>query len=205
PGGLDQLAFQPSETNFLGTHQIAAGTFVLEPSSYTLGLGYFVPRPGDSRVTVAASADVMVNRGTNAAEGTYGQLVAGQPLFSGRTEWAWDGVVSWQDAVLRRYVNGALSDYVDKPCVDASGTSGAPPAACRMPFQFRSHLYTASYGVTRSFGWDVNHDFTLAATVNRAVYQVDAPQTTDAATVRDFAQQAVPLSDTRVGPSLQYH
>ncbi|HEY5240374.1 MAG TPA: hypothetical protein VIJ22_02870, partial [Polyangiaceae bacterium] len=63
PGGLDQLAFQPSETNFLGTHQIVAGTFILEPSAYTMGLGYFVPRLGASRVTVAANVDVMVNRG----------------------------------------------------------------------------------------------------------------------------------------------
>jgi hypothetical protein len=203
-GGLDQLAFQPSETNFLGTHQILAGTFILEPSAYTLGLGYFVPRLGDSRVTLAANADVMVNRGTNSPEGTYGQLVAGQPLFSGRTEWSWDATVAWQDAVLRRYVNGSLSDYVDTS-PRCAGTSGPPPARCVLPFQFRSRIYTTSYEVTRSFGWDLKHDFTLAATLNRAVYEINAPATTDAQTVADFVSQDVPVSDTRVGPSLQYH
>ncbi len=204
PGGLDQLAFQPSETNFLGTHQIVAGTFILEPSAYTMGLGYFVPRLGASRVTVAANVDVMVNRGTNAPEGTYGQLIAGQPLFSGRTDWAWDSVVSWQDAVLRRYVNGQLSDYVDTTPA-CTGSSGTPPAGCLLPFQYRSRLYTASYELTRSFGWDLKSDFTLAATVSRAVYQVNPPPTTDAQTVSDFVSQDVPVSDTRVGPSLQYH
>ena len=67
-----------------------------------------------------------------------------------------------------------------------------------MPYQFRSRLYTATYEVTRSFGWDLKNDFTLAATVNRAVYQINPPPTTEAQTVSDFVSQAVPLSDTRV-------
>ena len=204
PGGLDQLAFQPSETNFLGTHQIAAGTFILEPSAYTVGLGYFVPRIAASRITVAANADVMVNRSTNAPEGTYGQLVAGEPLFSGRTEWAWDASVAWEDAILRRYVNGQLSDYVDTTPACTS-SSGAPPPSCLVPFQFRARIYTTTYELTRSFGWDVKHDFTLAATLSRSAYQINAPPTTAAQTVSDFVSQVVPVSDTRVGPSLRYH
>jgi hypothetical protein len=201
-GGIDQLYFQPSENNFLGTHQVLFGAFILEPSAYTLGLGYFVPRLAGSRVTVSASADTMINRATGSPEGTYGQLVAGQPLFSGRTEWAWDALVSWQDVVTRRYVNAQLSEYVDPNC---AGSSTPPLAACTVPFQFRSRVYTTTYELTRSFGWDVNHDFTLAASVNRAVYQVNPPPTTDAQTTADFVAQSVPVSDTRVGPSLQYH
>jgi hypothetical protein len=201
-GGIDQLAFQPSENNFLGTHQIFLGNFILEPSAYTIGLGYFVPRLSGSRVTVNTSANVMVNRATGHPEGTYGQLVAGQPLFSGRTEWAWDALVSWQDVVTRRYVNAQLSEYVDPAC---TGSASPPPDACKVPFQYRSRLYTTTYEVTRSFGWDVNHDFTLAATVNRAVYQVATPPGTDPQTAADFVSQDVPVSDTRVGPSLQYH
>jgi len=112
--------------------------------------------------------------------------------------------VAWQDAVLRRYVNGSLSDYVDTS-PRCAGTSGPPPARCVLPFQFRSRIYTTSYEVTRSFGWDLKHDFTLAATLNRAVYEINAPATTDAQTVADFVSQDVPVSDTRVGPSLQYH
>jgi hypothetical protein len=205
-GGLDQLAFQPSETNFLGTHQILSGTFILEPSAYTMGLGYFVPRLGTSRVTVAANADVMVNRATGSPEGTFGQLVAGQPLFSGRTDWAWDAVVGWQDAILRRYVNAQLSNYVDPSCTGSSGGAASSPASgCTIPFQYRSRLYQTTYELTRSFGWDVNHDFTLAATINRTIYQVNPPATTSSQTATDFVSHEVPVSDTRVGPSLQYH
>jgi hypothetical protein len=144
----------------------------------------------------------MINRATGSPEGSYGQLVAGEPLFSGRTDWAWDALVAWQDVVTRRYVNARLSEYVDPAC---AGSVTPPPAACTVPFQFRSRLYTTTYELTRSFGWDVNHDFTLAVTVNRAVYQVAPPSTTDAETVADFVSTSVPVSDTRVGPSLQYH
>jgi hypothetical protein len=52
----------------------------------------------------------------------------------------------------------------------------------------------------------VNHDFTLAAGVSRAVYEVPTPGAgISATTVSDFQNQYVPVSDTRVGPSLQYH
>jgi hypothetical protein len=192
-GGIDQLVVNPSETNFLGTHQILGALLVMEPSAYTFGLGYFVPRLGDSRIAINTYANVMTNRDTGSPEGSYGQLVAGQPLFSGSTEWAWDSSVAWQDVVLRRYTNAQLSDYLD------------PATGGKMPFQFRARTYVANYEVTRSFGWDVNHDFTLAAQVNRAQYRVNPPPGTDAQTVADFVSQNVPLSDTRVGPSLQYH
>jgi hypothetical protein len=196
-GGIDQFSLQPSETNFLGTHQIVGFTFVLEPSAYTVGLNYFVPRLGTSRVAVVANADVMMNRDSGSPEGTYGQLVTGQPLFSGATEWAWDASVAWLNVISRRYVNAQLSDYFDTPtCADPS---------CRMPFEFRERVFSANYAVTRSFGWDVNHDFTLAAGAYRSFYEVNPPPTTSAKTVADFVSNAVPVSDTRVGPSLQYH
>jgi len=198
-GGLDQFIAQPSETNFLGLHQILGATFILEPSAYTLGLQYFVPRLQGSRVAVVANADVMTNRDTGSAEGTYGQLVAGEPLYSGTTEWAWDANVSWDDIISRRYVNAQLSDYVDPACGDPHS------AACRMPFQFHERVFGATYEVTRSFGWDDNHDFTLAATMHRGSFRVTPPATTSAQTAADFVRDAVPVSDTRVGPALLYH
>jgi hypothetical protein len=198
-GGLDQLYFQPSETNFLGTHQIVGATFVLEPSAYTVGLTYFAPHLGSTRVAIVGNANVMVNRDSGSPEGTYGQLVAGQPLFSGATEWAWDASVAWYNIVNRRYVNAQLSDYVDPACPDPTNPS------CRMPFQFRERIFGSTYEVTRSFGWDVNHDFTLAANVHRGLYEVNPPPQTSAQTASDFVAQQVPVSDTRVGPSLQYH
>ena len=193
PGGLDQLWLEPSETNFLGTHQILGATFVLEPSAYTVGAQYMVPRLGDSRIAVRARANMMVSRASGNPEGSYGSLVAGEPLFAGDTKWAWDSSVAWYDVFLRRYVNAQLYSYVD------------PTTKESLPFEYHSRQYSAAYEVTRSFGWDVNHDFTLAAGMSRFAYQVPAAPGVSAQTVQDFQSLYVPLSDTRIGPSLSYH
>jgi hypothetical protein len=73
-----------------------------------------------------------------------------------------------------------------------------------LPFQYRSRVYTATYELTRSFGWDINHDFTVGATINRAMYQNQFPGA-DSRTAADFVARYVPVSDTQVGPFLQYH
>jgi hypothetical protein len=193
PGGIDELVLQPSETNFLGTHQILGATFVLEPSTYTVGAHYIVPSLDKSHIAVDASADMVINQRSGEPEGSYGSFVTGQPLFAGDTEWAWDGGASWQDVFLRRYVNARLASFVD------------PQTAERLPFEYHQNAAAATYEVTRSFGWDFNHDFTLAAAMSRSVFSVPVTKPASLRTVTDFQRQYVPLSDTRVGPSLQYH
>lgn len=199
-GGIDQLSLQPAETNFLGTHQILGANFILEPAAYTLGLSYMVPRIEGSRIAVQTAANVMVNRDSGAPEGTYGQLVAGQPLYAGNTAWAWDSNVQWQDVMYRAYSNAQVRNYVD-PRAGCSATD----SSCVVPFQFRQRYYQAQYELTRSFGWTTNHDFTLAANITRATYLTGFPGGANPQTVADFTSQVVPVSDTRVGPSLQYH
>lgn len=198
-GGIDQLYLQPAETNFLGTHQILGANFVFEPAAYTFGLNYMVPRVEGSRIALQTNANVMVNRDSGSPEGTYGGLVAGEPLFAGNTEWAWDSNVQWQDVIYRAYSNAQVRNYVD-PRAGCSPTD----ASCVVPFQFRQRVYQAQYELTRSFGWTTNHDFTLAANISRSAYQTNFPGA-NPMTVTDFTSQVVPLSDTRAGPSLQYH
>lgn len=198
-GGIDNLTLQPSETNFLGLHQILGGLFILEPAAYTLGLNYMVPRIEGSRIAVQTSANVMVNRDSGSPEGTYGSLVAGEPLYAGNTEWAWDSSVQWQDVIYRAYSNAQVRAYVDP----RTGCSAADPA-CVVPFAFHQREYVARYELTRSFGWTHNHDFTLAANISRAAYQTQFVGA-DPRTTTDFVSQYVPMGETRAGPSLQYH
>ncbi len=192
PGGLERLEAFPAETNLLGTHQTLSGHFVFEPSAYTLGLGYVVPRIGGSRLALDARYDVLVNRASGSPEGTQAAVVAGQPIYSALTRWAWDASVTGVDYVARRYVNAGLSRYMD------------PRTGASVPFEYRARDYIATYEVTRSFGAGTKHDFTLAAGMDRRQYRTSFPSV-DPQTVADFVSGNVPVSDTRVGPSIQYH
>jgi hypothetical protein len=192
PGGLEDLLIEPTETNLLGSHQSVLASIEIQPSATTFGAGYSIPRLEDSRIALVLSADVMVNRATGSVEGSYGSMVAGEPLYSGLTPWSWASTASWTDIVARRYVNAQLSEYVD------------PSTGESLPFEYRWREYDASLGVTRSFGWDTKHDITLSLGMDRANYLV-AADGRSATTVADFSRFAVPLSDTRVGPTLQYH
>ena len=190
--GLELLELQPAEWNVAGVHQTASGLFLLEPSAYTVGVGYQIPRVEGSRVALVTDADLVFNRATNSPEGSAGELVAGQPIYSGLTKWAWDAAAAWQDVVDRRYQNGALAPYVDP----ATGQS--------VPFQYRDREYAASYHLTRSFGWGVKHELTFGAGLSTAVFRTDFPGA-DPRTVADFIATSVPVNNTRVGPSIEYH
>jgi hypothetical protein len=200
PGGIEQFEIQPSEENFLGTHQTVFGHFLLQPSTYTLGLGYQIPRLEDSRVAMVARADVVINQTSGAPEGSYGTLIAGQPLSSGVAEWAWDSTVFWEDVIARVYRNAQLSAYKDPA---AAPDESCPSPRC-IPFQWGRRRYAADYELTRSFGWDKKHDLTFGAGITRNVYRTNFPGA-DPRTVATFVAKFVPVSDTRVGPWVQYH
>ncbi len=192
PGGIEEFLLAPTETNLLGTHQTVRATFIYEPSTYTFALGYTIPRIDDSRIAALTSAGLVINRASGAPEGTYGYLIAGAPLYSGLTPWAWDASVTWEDLITRRYVNARPSAFRDR-------TTGE-----RVPFEYRSRAYEAAYEVTRSLGWENKHDFTLGAGVYRVAYRAEFPGA-NPQTVADFVSAVVPRGDTRVGPSIQYH
>jgi hypothetical protein len=191
PGGVELFETQPAEWNFLGTHQTLSGHFVYLPESYTFGLGYVVPRLGTSRVALQAFVDTIINRASGQPEGWQGSVVAGQPIYSGLTEWAWDESVTWLDEPLRRYSNARLATYVD------------PLTGFSLPFEYHGRQYDTVHEVTRSFGWDIKHDITFGVEIDRGQYLVNFPGA-NPQTVRDFVAQWVPVSDTRVGPEIQY-
>jgi hypothetical protein len=191
PGGLELFEAQPAEWNFLGTHQELSGHFVYRPDWYTFGLGYVAPRLGTSRVAIRGGVDVIVNRHTGAADGTLGSLVAGQPLYSPQAEWAWDASVSWENRIVPRYSDATLVVFGDH--------------FGKVPWQYRARSFVADYELRRSFGWETKHDFAVAVGIDNRRYLTDFPGA-DRRTVQDFIVQAkIPVSDTRVGPAIQYH
>jgi hypothetical protein len=196
PGGIDDLVIQPSETNFLGTHQIASLYFELDPATLTFGAGYHAPRLEGTRNVLDASADFIFNRFSGAPEGTFGQVLADQPLYSARAPWAWDSLVQWDQEISRRFVNAAESSYV--------ATLGAQTYA--VPWEFKTRTYLAQESITRSLGWDVKHDFSLGAFADLRAYEpTDALAAYNPAAVSQFVAGNVPRSDDRDGVFVQYH
>jgi hypothetical protein len=191
-GGLELFESQPAEWNLFGTHQTLSGHFVYRPSTYTFGLGYVVPRLGTSRVALEAATDVTVNRATGALESSLGAVVAGKPLYSGLADWSWDASVAWRDGLQRVYTDAQPASYPD------------PATGLKVPYRYYAHEYITTYELTRSFGWSFKQDVTLAAGIDLRQYRVDLPGY-DPQTVADFVRAKVFVSDTRVGPSIQYH
>jgi hypothetical protein len=190
--GLELFEAQPAEWNFLGTHQTLSGHFLYLPASYTFGLGYVAPRLSTSRVALTASADVVVNRARGNTEGALATVVAGQPLYSGLSAWAWDATTSIQDYIFRRYSQAQVKQYLD------------PMTHRIVPEEWKIRQYFTNYELTRSFGWETKHDFTFAAGIDLREYRTDFLGL-DPQTLADFRRALVPVSDTRVGPSIQYH
>jgi hypothetical protein len=191
-GGIEELDLQPAEWNVAGFHHTVSGLFVLQPSAYTLGLGYEIPRVDHSRVAIDAAADIVINRASGDPEGSAGSLIAGQPIYSGLTKWAWDGDTEWSDTIVRRYQNAKPGFFLDT-------TTGQT-----VPFQYRDREYATAYHLTRSFGWDVKHDLRVGALVTQAKFSTNFSGV-DPRTVADFDRTNVPVSNTRVGPTFQYH
>jgi hypothetical protein len=205
-GRLQYLLLQPSEMNLLGTHQTVSGNLVLDPATIAVGATYVVPRLAGSRINGSISASAVVNRDTGRVEGTYGALSYGQPLYSTRTTWAWGANLSWDQETVRRFIGGLPTDFdpTRGACsIAESGTPSAGPGSKRC--QYRRDQVIGSYGVTRSFGSAVKQDLTLGVSASRKEYRTFDLSAFSADQRAAFLSALVPVSDTQVGPYLEYH
>jgi hypothetical protein len=193
-GKLEYLLLQPSEENLAGLHQRIAAQLILEPLSYSLGGRYGVRRLFGTWVTLGADANVIANRETGQAEGSFGNVSVGQPLYSTRTEWAWEVGASWVNQVTRRYVNGELASF----------NARATPQPDRIPWNYRSRTLSGTATVTRSFGWALKHDLLAGAMWSAASYRAYDLSGYDPAAAAAFRSTVLPLDDTRLGPVVQY-
>jgi hypothetical protein len=208
PGGIEDFILQPSETNFLGTHQLAALYFELDPATLSYGAGYHVPRVEGTRNVLDAGVQIILNRISGAVEGSTGNLLAFQPLYSAHTEWAWDSQVAWDKQIARRFVN-AQESYFDNGAPAPPQPIRAPPyvpANNGIPWEYSARTFFAQESLTRSYGWDLKHDLSLGGFVDLREYGTTAAQVgDDPAKLAQFVAQNVPRSANRIGPFVQYH
>lgn len=195
PGGIEKLLIVPQETNLFGWHHTVSTRFLYQPESYTFGVGYRVPRFGQSWIGASVGATVTINRRTGEAEGSSASIAVGQGLYSTRTEWAWGADASYAVGISRRYVNAQVATFDSTKTRDVLDN---------IPTDLKSRSYGASVGVTRSFGWGFKNNFNLSLTASSAEYEtVDLTPFIPAA-ADDFVQRLVPIGETRVYPSFTW-
>lgn len=191
PGGVENIVIVPQETNVAGLHHTAQTRFQLQPKSMTLGVGYKVPRFGYSWIGAGTSASLTINRERGEPEGSAMSISLGQPLYSTRTEWAWDTDASYAVGVTRRYSNAQVFAF------DSQRTAERD----RIPFEYKSRSASASAGITRSFGWGVKNNIGLTFNATSAEYQTFDLSAFQADAVADF-RRYLPRGETRVYPAL---
>jgi hypothetical protein len=192
PGGLENLILVPQETNFLGLHHTAQTRFQIQPETLTFGLGYKIPRFGYSWIGAGASAAIFVNRRRFEPEGSSVGISAGQGLYSTRTDWAWDADVGYSVGVARRYSNAQVFLF----------DSRRTPERDNIPFEYKSRSFSASAGVTRSFGWGLKNNFSLTFNASVSEYEAFDLSAFAPAAAADFRRRALPTGESRVYPAL---
>ena len=107
--------------------------------------------------------------------------------------------------------NAALAHFhsADVPEQSAIGyvynpKKGDSPENGVIPYEYRSARSQASVAVARSFGWAIKNDFTLSLEASHAQYRpFDLPFINPAA-ASDFITHAMPVSDDRAYPALEW-
>lgn len=193
-GGLEKLVLQPSETNLLGTHHTISARYELDPAAWALGGQYTIPRISRYQLQATAQANVIVNRETGDAEGSFGGFALGRQLLSARAPWSWSTSTAWLVQTTRRFVNARLATY------DADVT----PENDALPFAYRTRRLVHRTGVTRSFGWAIKNDFTLGAEYDYREYEVPNAPDVDPIAVEEFRRERLPSDSTRLSPFAQY-
>ncbi len=194
-GQLEYLFLQPAEENLAGTHRRVLGAFVYQPATLAFGGRLVEPRIAGSRYAVSVDANVIVNQQSGQAEGSYGFFHYGLPLYSTRARWGWGVTIDWRREVTRRYLGTAVAEY------DAAATAELD----RIPYLYDTDELHGQGWVTRSFGRRVKHDLQLGLKADRDVYRASDLSGHEPAAAAEFVDQVLPVSDTRMGPYVQYH
>jgi hypothetical protein len=201
---LTYLLLNPSEENLFGTHTTIGAVFILEPDVYSTGLLFRHPRVAGSRIETRAGANIVWNRDSGEAEGSYGHFYYARPLYSIETEWGWQNAVYWNTGITRRFIGVTPRFFDGRPRAERLANPSCPSSDSRcIPWVYHSDRQLAAYEVTRSYGRAFKHDITVGMEADRRAYRVTDPTGKDPAAVAAFIRNQVPVSDTRLSPFAQ--
>jgi outer membrane protein assembly factor BamA len=193
--GLGYLVLNPSEENLAGTHVTLGALFRLDPGSFSLGGIVTDRRLFGTDLEAVIGMNLIYNRDSGRAEGSYGYFSYGAPIRSSADEWGWGTGMYFRHEVARRFRGGELETY------DAPST----PRDDALPVIYRAERISAAAEVDRSFGTRDKFDIGVGLEAERRAYRYQPPPGTVASAERDFLRKWVPVSDTRIGPYVQLY
>jgi outer membrane protein assembly factor BamA len=185
-GGLEYLRVEPSETNVAGTHQTVLARYVYYPASQGFGAAYQIPRLEGTRIATVLDATTFVNTASGRPEATAGRFSAGQPLYSTLATSGWASTTSFYVGQQRIYKNGEVK------------------LSHGIPIEYRRRELVDSVSYTRSMGSQWKHDVTVGAETNVRSYRATNDVGASASAFDQFVRDSLPVSETRVGPFVQY-
>jgi hypothetical protein len=196
---LTKLVLQPAEINLLGTHTLIGALVTLEPDVVTVGGFFEDPNISVDHLRGLVFANAVVNRKTGQTEGSFGLLRYGQPLYSLRQRWGWWLAVDWQTDVERVFQGLDQRLFDGRPPAERQEICLPQMSGC-LPYEYDRERWRTSYEVSRSTGTAVKVIYSAGVEADRRKYSAARLSGNDPAAVRAFEQQAVPISDTRLGP-----
>lgn len=202
-GKIASLVLNPTEQNLFGTHTSIGGRFRLLPDTYSLGGQFSNQRVFGTRMQTSLGANVIFNRDSGDSEGSYGYAFFGQPLYSRRSTWGFQTGVAWLKEISRSFVGLQQRLYDARPeSEDGTRCQGDPRC---IPWIYRTERAVAEASFVRSFGRRYKYDLRFGAELDRRDYELPDLTGYDAAAVRTFADDALPVSDTRISPIAELH
>ena len=180
---LQLLRLQPTEQNFLGRNQQVTIDFLLRLDTLSISQLFIERRLFGSRLSVAETAGVIVNRQTGKLEGTAGQLVFGKPLTSLGQQWAFSVEGAWNYRTRRIFCGARVC------------TVKSEDKATKVPLSYDVRNFNAAVDVTRSFGAAWKTDVTAALGGYSVRYGAPEGSALDAAQLALLDDEVLPRSE----------
>lgn len=186
---LQYLRIRPTEQNFLGLNKQLSLDFVLKLDTVSFGQAYTDPRLFGTRLALAESFAVILNRQTGAPEGSRGGLSLTLPLYSLASEHGFTAGASWLTQRTRVFRGASVWQL---PYPDADAPTGS------VPYVYDARDVEAAGSYTRSLGsrYKTNLSVGLGGYARRYGAPPDADLTQDQ---RDWlAARYLPRSESAV-------
>lgn len=191
---INRLVINPSEENFLGTHTTVGALFTLDPGSYSLGLNAAKRRLFGTDLELNLLAGIVYGRVTGEAEGSYGSFTYGSPLRTTNDDWGWGTGIAFRDDIARRYdVDGGVERF------DAEAT----PDDDALPIEYARERFVGGVEFVRSFGRADKFDVAFGAEADRTLARYLHTAGADPRALDEFADEWLPVNDTRLSPFVQ--